>query len=389
MPRQAFEVNNERKVRTLTLITTRSCNLSCSYCYEKDVKGDSQIMDLDIAKRFITRYLNEDDDFDMVVIDFFGGEPLLGFPFIREVVEWVLSREWPKRYHFALGTNGTLLTDEIKNWMLENKKWVTPSFSINGNKISHDLTRDNSYDLLFPHLSFFMEHWPQQPAKMTICAENLPYVADSIIELEEMAVNFTANVAVEDIWGLPEQEEERLLLYNEQLTRLVDYYENHPELFPPYRILSSLPLSFAVQDNGENHEDCTRFCGAGHEMVLVDVDGQTYPCHRFLPWVTGKPAPTGPVNNQTQWKNDDCQICKISQYCPTCAGFNWEIHNDTGIRSTFHCKATKLEVLASAKLAMRQLRNFKLSNLEAMSPEQQVTLKKRIEIIMELDQHGL
>jgi radical SAM protein with 4Fe4S-binding SPASM domain len=50
------------------------------------------------------------------------------------------------------------------------------------------------------------------------------------------------------------------------------------------------------------------FCGAGHEMVTVDVDGEVYPCHRFLPWVTGKPAPKGQTNFQSQYTGSRLNI---------------------------------------------------------------------------------
>lgn len=383
----------ERKMRTLTLIPTKACNLRCSYCYEKDnhLDGRIEVMDIGIAKKAITRHMTEAARFDMVIIDFFGGEPLLAFPFVKEVVEWVKSQEWTKDYHFSLGTNGTLLTDEMKNWFLENKNDVTPAFSINGNKPAHDLTRDNSYDRLAPHLPFFIENWPNQPAKMTICEENIPYVAESVIELEEMGLLFTANVAAEDFWVKNGREEKLLDQYNEQLMLLVDYYSERPDLAPVYRILDSLPPSLGKPAGNENVSkgDCTRFCGAGHEMVAVDINGKEYPCHRFLPWVSGKDAPEGPANTQTQWKPEECANCKIVNICATCAGYNWELNGDTSIRTTFHCKATKLEVLASAKLALQRIQKRQFPKIESLPPKEQYSLKRYVDVLWELIEDGI
>jgi uncharacterized protein len=347
-------------------------------------------MDFEVAKDAINRYIYTDDEYKKVLIDFFGGEPLLAFPLIKKVVEWTKSQKWPKYYHFSIGTNSTLLTDEIKNWLYKNRKYLSASFSIDGNKKAHDINRDNSYDLVYPHISFFMKTWPDQAAKMTICAETIPYVADSVIELEEMGLFFNANIAFEDFWGSPEQKEKLLDIYNEQLMRLVDYYSRHLQLFPVSNILDSLPEYLSIPEFGQKREkDCTRFCGAGHEMVLVDVDGEVYPCHRFLPWVTGKSAPKSLVNIQTHWKPDKCQKCKIVTSCPTCAGFNWEINGDTGIRTTYHCEAHKLEVLASAKWTALRLQNQKISDLKDFNPDEKKKLKRKIEAIWDLVENGV
>jgi len=391
MPKENYLNFSEKRKRSLTLVTTLFCNLKCSYCYEKNAPAIPRIMDIDIAKEAITTYLCAKDEFDSVLIDFFGGEPLLAFPLIRETIEWTTSREWPKKYHFFIGTNGTLLTDEMKNWFSENKNLLTMSFSINGNKLSHDLTRDNSYDLLAPHIPFFIKNWPYQPAKMTICAENIPYVADSIIELEKMELLFTANVAGENFWGPPPQKEKLLNQYNEQLMILVDFYLEHMDLYPVSRILDSIP-PYLGKEEVHHHSisrDCTRFCGAGHEMVLVDVDGTTYPCHRFHPKFTGKQAPEGPTNIQKQWNPEQCKDCKIVNFCPTCAGYNWEVYNDTGIRTTFHCDAIKLEVLASAKLAALKLQKRQLHELESLTPVEQKRIKNYLNVLFELIEEGI
>jgi len=349
-------------------------------------------MDFKTAKEAITYYMHADDEFDSMMIDFFGGEPLLAFPFIKQIVEWTISQKWPKDYHFSIGTNGTLLNDDIKNWLKKNRNHLTASFSIDGNKRAHDLARDNSYDLLYPHISFFMETWPKQSAKMTICAETIPYVAESVIELEEMGLFFTANIAFEDFWGNPDHKKKLLEIYNEQLMVLVDYYSEHPHLFPVYSILDSLPEYLCIPEfgiNKSNDEDCTRFCGAGHEMITVDVYGEVYPCHRFLPWITGKPAPEASTNIQSRWQPDQCFNCKIVYSCPTCAGYNWEINGDPGNRTTYHCEAHKLEVLASAKLAALKLEKCKIAELEKLNPGEKREVKRRIEAIFELAENGL
>ncbi|NIR04326.1 MAG: hypothetical protein GTN82_02750 [Candidatus Aminicenantes bacterium] len=122
------------------------------------------------------------------------------------------------------------------------------------------------------------------------------------------------------------------------------------------------------------------FCGAGHEMAAIDVDGTRHPCHRFIPWISNKPAPKEDVNCQTAWKPDKCANCKLIPSCPTCAGFNWEINNDTGIRTTFHCESFKLEVMASCLLEWKRLKQ-KIKDLSDINEEDKIKMKMRLEAI--------
>jgi radical SAM protein with 4Fe4S-binding SPASM domain len=382
---------DKKKDRSLSLVVTRNCNLRCTYCYEKHDQRDGRIMDISVAQNAITRYLAADDDYDRVAIEFFGGEPMLGFSFIREIIEWTQSRKWKKDHRFLIGTNGTILNDEIKDWLIRHRECVNVAFSIDGTKTAHDMTRDNSYDSVRRNLPFFKDNWPNQPAKMTISAETIPYVAEGVIELEEMGLFFTANVGFEDMWGDVEEQSRLLDIYEEQLSRLVDYYAERPHLFPVYPILDSVPEYLGLPDSGESQKrqkEIKRFCGAGHEMLIIDVDGKTYPCHRFLPWVTARPAPKDPANCQNTWKPDSCGECKLIISCPTCAGYNWEINQDTGIRTTFHCESFKREVLASSRLEAIRL-GQRISDIDKLSLKGQKLLKKRLEAVWDLIENGV
>ena len=130
------------------------------------------------------------------------------------------------------------------------------------------------------------------------------------------------------------------------------------------------------------------FCGAGHEMVFDNTDGSTYPCHRFIPWITGKPAPKEGANCQTAWKPEKCAQCKLNLSCPTCAGFNWEINNDTGVRTTFHCEAFKMEVMASCLIEWNRLRS-KIENIDELGNEDRLRIERRINAIWELIEKGI
>lgn len=386
-------LNNQQALKgsTLALVATKeNCNLRCRYCYEKHEMRDNEIMRGDVAKEIVSQHLRADNDYNMVGIEFFGGEPFIAFSFIREIVDWTISQKWPKAYNFLIGTNGTILDEEMKEWLSKNKNWVDVSLSLDGNKTAHDLNRDNSYDLVVENLAFFADTWPHQAAKMTVTAETIPHVADSIIELEEKGVYFTANVVFEDIWGDADQKKELLDIYEEQLERLVEYYADRPHLFPVYPMLAVVPEYLGLPDYGQSmKKEIKRYCGAGHEMAIVDVDGQVYPCHRFLPWISSNPAPAGPTNCQDAWKPDECADCKLVLSCPTCAGYNWECNNDTAVRTTFHCDAYKLEVIASAKLEALRMGRKTLAEIENMGQADATKFKKRLKAVIDLAENGV
>jgi radical SAM protein with 4Fe4S-binding SPASM domain len=377
--------------RTVTLTVTRKCNLRCKYCYESDEQRNVKAMSFKTAKDAITRYMEADDGFDAVEFQFFGGEPMLEFPLIKEVVEWFKSRTWIKKFIFFIVSNGTILTDEMKTWLKDNKKMVVLGFSIDGNRTSHNISRDNSYDLLLSNLPFFTENWPHQPAKMTICKENIPYIADSIIELEEMGINFTANIVFEDIWGDSEEKDELLAIYQDQLDQLVEYYSQNPQLNPVGPIFNRGLEHYnqPIRNTVTLDSDCSRFCGAGHEMAMIDVDGTEFPCHRFAPWITKRPSPIQPVNRQEEWGPEKCKECKLLSVCSTCAGFNWETNGDTAIRTTYHCEAVKVELLATAKLHAVRLGNMGKSELNKLSGEELSHEKVRLDAILSMVNEGI
>lgn len=384
MPKQnnkdIFKDKEDQKVRYLSLIVTSDCNLACKYCYEKHGLRDKRIMDFSLAKESICCYMNENGA-DTLEIDFFGGEPLLAFDLIRDTVDWFHTQSWDKDHRFLIGTNGTILNNEMKEWLCRNRGCIYISFSLDGTRKAHNISRSNSYDLVFKNLPFYKKYWSHQPAKMTICAETIPYVADSIIEMEEMGLNFTANIGYEDQWGVGTHRAKLLEIYEDQLARLVDYYTERTDLYPVSPLLTAVPEYLGIPSNGETKPDeIKRFCGAGHEMVVVDVDGKKYPCHRFLPWITNKPAPKEDVNCQTAWKPEACSKCKLIPSCPTCAGFNWEISNDTGIRTTFHCEAYKLEVMAACLLEWKRLKQ-KLKDFSDIPEKDKTRIKMRLEAI--------
>ncbi len=384
-------VEEEKKRLSLSLVVTSSCNLNCSYCYENKYDRSKEQMDISVAKDAITYYMERDDGHKKVSIEFFGGEPLLGFSLIKEVVEWFYSRSWKKDAFFGIQTNGTLLTEEMKEWLVKYKKKLTVGFSIDGCKEAHDLNRSNSYDLLYSNIPFLKKNWPHQPAKVTVNDRTIPYIAESVIHLEDLNLNFNGGLVLEDIWGDSERKKKLLETYEEQLAILLNFYEKRPHLYPPSPLFSKVPEYIGRPDSEieQLKKESVRFCGAGHEMVTVDVDGTIYPCHRFLPFCTGRPSPDKQVNTHTQWKPDTCAECTLVASCPTCVGLNYQENGDPAIRTTYHCDAFKLGILASCKLEAVRFNQMTESEFEKLSEEEKGNRIRRLDAIIHIIENGI
>lgn len=384
------DLKSDNLVRTVTLFLTEECNLNCNYCYEKNDKRKRGGLSLVQIKDILSHHLNAPDKFDKVVIEFFGGEPFLEFETLRDTVKWATSQKWPKRYYFNIATNGTIMTDEIKEFLLKYKHIVQVGYSLDGTQEAHNLARSNSYDLVAKNVPFFAELWPNNPAKMTICAETIPYLADSIIDMEEKGIFFSANVVFEDIWGDELEKKELLAEYEKQLYRLVEYYLENPHLFPPDPLFRRFPKHLRSEETCEdekNHFKNKRFCGSGIEMIAYDVDGNSYPCHRFVPVTSGKiPQKKLKLENTPTWMNVKCNKCDLLPVCPSCIGFNWEINDEPYKRTTFHCEALALEVIARCKYEAGMIE--KIEQIDSLSLSEKQELKLKVETLRYIEENG-
>ena len=343
------------KTRTLQLIMTERCNLKCRYCFETEKSNRDLPLEMILEK--VEKYLSIDDDFDGLLIDFFGGEPLLRFEEIKKTVDFVHSREWPKGHHFNVGTNLTLLTDDMKKWLAHHNGCLTVSSSLDGTKRTHDFNRWNSYDDVIKHVPFLLENWPDQPVKMTIGADMVDDVAQGIIEIIEMGMKVEANVVFEDVWGEGETRLGHLIEFSHQLERLIDYFGDHPDIDLP-RFIN---LGIADIGNGRTAGK-PKWCGTGKYMVAVDVEGIEYPCHRFSPYGSNNAAQVHCTQGVTKVESK-CDTCPVVDVCPTCHAYNWEVTGDEDQRVGYHCDFIKLQFHATARLQY----NLNRSQIEALS----------------------
>jgi sulfatase maturation enzyme AslB (radical SAM superfamily) len=129
-------------IQTISFFTTNECNLACSYCYEKN--KNNQNADFVIAKEIIDnsfiKYSNK-----KVVFDFFGGEPFLNFIFIKKVVDYIEKKYIDKQFAFSVSTNGTILTEKVKKFLIAHRRKIEVGLSLDGCIKYHNDSRCNSF----------------------------------------------------------------------------------------------------------------------------------------------------------------------------------------------------------------------------------------------------
>lgn len=160
----------DRGLEKITLQVTQGCNLRCKYCIYSEEKNHNQrthsasIMTLETAKKAIMFYRNHSLDKNKVSIGFYGGEPLLAFPLIAEIVEFSEKVFLGKKITFYTTTNATLLTDKMIEFMADHNFKLT--ISLDGPKDVQDKNRvfpdgSGSYDVVMNNITRINEIRPE------------------------------------------------------------------------------------------------------------------------------------------------------------------------------------------------------------------------------------
>ena len=334
--------------KTITLMVTQKCNLSCVYCYEHDKNGKD--MTFEQATEIIDREANLNDGHTALTVDFFGGEPLMNFKLIKEIVEYYLANPLKTPFRFFMTTNGTLVHGEIKEWLLKHSNIVYCGLSLDGNKKVQDSNRSNSFDLI--DLDFFLKTYPRQSIKMTLYPATIQYFAESVIELHKMGFFIACNLA----YGVDWSSDKHFELFKEQLKVLCDFYVLNPNIKPCTMLDRRLDcLTWQDEEEGKMQ----KWCGVKTYMRVYDIDGKCYPCQHFMPVSSGKFPPLLREDMQIEEKislsliDEECRHCKVKKLCPTCYGANYVSTGNYYHRDMSLCRYLKAHFLACSYLSAK------------------------------------
>lgn len=328
--------------KAIILLITYDCNLRCTYCYEP--KKMHRKMSIDSAKEALKNEIESlDESYDSIIVQFMGGEPLLQFDLIKEVSEWLWGLNLNiKIKNIHAPTNGTILTQEMRDWLTKNKERFSLALSFDGNRLMHNKNRSSSAPLI--DIDFFVKTFPDVAVKMTLSPDTIGDFYEGYKYLHELGFNeIGPSLAIGNDIGWTK---EHLRIMNDQLNLLINYFVENPSVrrvgnfaLPVWNILDPDATDLA--------------CRVGRDIVCYDSDGKSYPCHIFSPIAMEKEksSKSNLIDfEEERRKKSVCSSCLLNKVCSRCFGINYRDRNNCMSPSAFDCAQFKLFFYANCKL---------------------------------------
>lgn len=347
-------------VKALCLHIAHDCNLACRYCFaeEGEYHGHRALMSYEVGKKALDFLIEHSGSRRNLEVDFFGGEPLLNWQVVKDLVAYGRRQEkiHNKNFRFTLTTNGVLLNDEVQEFV--NREMANVVLSIDGRKEVHDHMRPfrngkGSYDLVLPRFRKLADSRNQEKyyVRGTFTRYNRDFSRD-VLHLADLGFR---QISVEPVVGT---EEEEYALRPEDL----------PEIFAEYdRLAAEMVRRYGTD------EDFTFFhfmldltggpcvakrlsgCGSGTEYLAVTPWGDLYPCHQF---VGEEKYRMGNVDegivrtdvreefrNCNVYSKEKCRDCFARFYCSGgCAANAYKFHGSINEAYEISCELEKKRV---------------------------------------------
>ena len=340
-------MKDSKESRTIFIILTTQCNLRCKYCYE--VNKSPQTIDVDeVIINLCDDIDKSKDSFNDFTVVFHGGEPFLEFELMKRIAETLYERYKDISLMCSATTNGTILTDEIRKWLVANKHRFVCTLSLDGGRVTHNKMRCNSYDKI--DRQFFKETWPYQPVKMTISPDTLPTMYDNIVELYDEGFEVNPSLACEVLWNIDRD----MPILERELAKLITYYVEHPDK-QPGKLVDISPIVFSPYNTVPHN----RACGAGTNIITFDVKGHKYPCHAFISdfshTITYNQVVIDGLFHDLNTKNGlelspKCKGCYAYPACSPCYGLNYTKRHSMSEFDSNMCAIIKIRIAAAAKM---------------------------------------
>ena len=327
----AFDFKNRNTViKALCLHVSHTCNLNCNYCFASQGKyhGERALMSFEVGKRALDFLIENSGTRRNLEVDFFGGEPLMNWDVVKQLVAYAREQEkiHNKNFRFTLTTNGVLIDDDVIDF--SNREMSNVVLSLDGRKEVHDRLRKDyagkgSYDLIVPKFKEFVERRGNKNYYMrgTFTHANTDFTND-ILHMADM--------------GFTELSMEPVVCSPEDASALTE--SDLPVLFEQYEILAKemikrkkegKPFTFYHYMLDLKHGPCIykriSGCGSGTEYMAVTPSGDLYPCHQFVgdtKYLLGN-IYDGVTNKEIQdefklcnaYARKECDDCWAKLYC--------------------------------------------------------------------------
>lgn len=325
-----FKERSGDVVKALCLHVAHTCNLNCSYCFASQGKyhGDRALMSFEVGKQALDFLVANSGSRTNLEVDFFGGEPLMNWDVVKQLVEYgrSIEKEKHKNFRFTVTTNGVLIDDDVIDFC--NKEISNVVLSLDGRKEIHDRLRvdykgEGSYDTIVPKFQKFVKARGDKGYYMrgTFTHANPDFTKD-VFHMADLG--FT-ELSMEPVVGKPEDpssltpedieivKEQYEILAKDMLRR---EQEGKPITFYHYMLdLTSGPCIYKRISG----------CGSGTEYMAVTPWGDLYPCHQFVGEDDYKLGNVwdGVQNKELReefrscnaYAREDCKDCWAKLYC--------------------------------------------------------------------------
>lgn len=327
-------------VKALCLHVAHDCNLGCKYCFaeEGEYHGRRAIMSYEVGRKALDFLIANSGNRRNLEVDFFGGEPLMNWEVVKQLVAYGRSKEkeFNKNFRFTMTTNGMLMTDEVVDFL--NKEMANVVLSIDGRKEINDKMRPtrngkgSSYDIIMPKFKKFAKSRGDKSyyIRGTFTKYNLDFANDVL----HFADEGFKEISVEPVVAAPEED---YAIHEEHLPQILEEYDR----------LAKEYIKRKKAGNGFNffhfNIDLTQGpcvakrlsgCGSGTEYLAVTPWGDLYPCHQFVgqeQFLLGT-VDTGITNTEVRdefklcnvYAKEKCRNCFARFYCSGgCAANSW------------------------------------------------------------------
>lgn len=342
--RHFADMLTEAPIKSMCLNIAHDCNLRCEYCFaaQGDFGHGRKLMPFEVGKTAIDFLIKHSANRHNLELDFFGGEPLMNFDVVKQVVEYARSveKEHNKNFRFTITTNGVLLDDDSIDFI--NREMSNVVLSLDGRKEVNDrlrptVNKKGSYDIIVPKYQKLVEARGDKEyyVRGTFTKYNLDF-ADDVMHLNKLGFD---QISVEPVvtdpelpYALTEKDLPAIAEEYEKLSKLLIERKKNGTGFNFFHFMIDL-------DQGPCAIKRLRGCSCGNEYVAVTPEGDIYPCHQFVgmdEWKMGSVLDDS-VNIEMKkmfskaniYSKEECADCWAKFYCSGGCNANNMQYNNT------------------------------------------------------------
>ena len=358
-------------VKALCLHIAHDCNLACRYCFaeEGEYHGRRALMSYEVGKKALDFLIANSGNRRNLEVDFFGGEPLMNWQVVKDLVAYGREQEkiHDKHFRFTVTTNGVLLNDEIQEFI--NQEMDNVVLSLDGRKEINDKMRPfrngkGSYDLIVPKFQKLADSRNQERyyVRGTFTRNNLDFSEDILhfadLGFKQMSIEPVVGDET-DPYAIREEDLPKIMEEYDKLARIMVQREKEGRGFNFFHFMIDL-------DGGPCVAKRLSGCGSGTEYLAVTPWGDLYPCHQLVgeeEFLMGnvdegivRPEIADDFRSCNVYSKEKCRSCFAKFYCSggcmaNAYHFHGTIHDTYDIGCEMQRKRVECAIMIKAALA--------------------------------------